>query len=406
MKHLIGLLVLLGSFSVFADASKTINFEGQNSDAFELISQISETRYRDEQRDSTCTRKVPYTVNECGYETRYRQECRFEPGRNICRTEYDRVCRTVTRYRQQCSTGPGRQVCRQGPSRKECRINRNGDRVCRSVPGRRICRTEPGRRVCRQVPYQDRVCDRRPRQVCTWQPGRNVCRQVPYQEYVCRDVVRYRDEQYACKVTVKVPYNVNIPVNADVQVNYSDLTSNGAKATLTYSIDSEGELNMSFQDLTRSPLLVFLDKVVNPTRGNDTINIDGNYNFIFRNKNEVLSPVANGINNVLLTTRSLAFNVGHVFNKDLTTVKVKIVRDGPFSGPKTMFDKTLTMDELIVETNASTDRLTIDLAKYGVKLKDKKHEVSIDVNVRLDRGLQNHRNIKTRTSVDLELDAN
>lgn len=401
-----GLLAIFMTLSVFAsEASKTINYEGQNADAFELISQITETRYRDEQRDSTCTRKVPYQARECGYETRYRQECRFEPGRNICRTVYDNVCRTVTRYRQQCTTKPGRQVCRDTPARKECRVNRQGQRVCRSVPGRRVCRTEPGRRVCRQVPYQDRVCDRRPRQECRWEPGRNVCRDVPYQEYVCRDVTRYRDEQYPCKVTVKVPYNVNIPVNADVEINYSDLTDRGAVATLTYAIDSEGELTMNFQDLTRSPLLVFLDKVVNPARGNDQINIDATYNFIFRNKNEVLSPVSQGINNVLLKKRSLAFNIGHIFNKEITSVKVKIVRDGPFSGPKTMFDKNMSIDELIVEAGDNTDRLTLDLSKYGVELKSKKHEVEIEVNVRLERGLQNHRGIQTRASGDFELKA-
>lgn len=75
MKTIMSLLAIFMTLSIFAsEASKTINYKGQNTNTFELISQITETHYKDEQHNSTYTRKIPYQARKYNYKTHYHQE--------------------------------------------------------------------------------------------------------------------------------------------------------------------------------------------------------------------------------------------------------------------------------------------------------------------------------------------
>lgn len=215
------LFLLFTYSSTFAGSSESFELKGQVDETIDLDIQKIITLYRDEQRDSTCTRQEPYTVNECGYETKYRQSCRWVPGYQDCRDVYDRVCRYETRYKKECRTEPGRQQCRYEPGRQVCRTNSQGRYECRDIPGRQVCDNEPGRQVCRDVPYQDYVCHNVTRRQCDNVPGRNVCTNEPYQEYVCKDVVRYRSIDYACKVTVQIPYQVTKTLEHRVEFEFS-----------------------------------------------------------------------------------------------------------------------------------------------------------------------------------------
>ncbi len=235
---LLSLLVFCVSFSIQANGEleAVVEYDGEESKEVFLNKMIQVTRTRTEMRDSTCTRSEPYQTQECNYETRYRNECSWQPGRTVCRDVPDRTCRNVTRYRQQCSTGPSRQVCRNEPSRRVCRT-RNGQQVCRDVPGRRVCRSVPGQRTCRQVPYTDRVCSTTSRRVCDTTPGRNVCRDVAYQEYVCRTVTRYRDVTYSCQEPVEVPYQADVEYQHKVEFSFDDEDQIGAATFNIKAID-------------------------------------------------------------------------------------------------------------------------------------------------------------------------
>ncbi len=207
------------SFSSFAQVESIINFRGQNSEVIKVEKNINVVRPQGYQVPDTCYNQIPYQSYECNDVTRYREECRYIPSYEDCRTEYDRVCRNVTRYRQECSDGPSRQVCRENPSREVCverptrevcRTNSRGENVCTTVGGGQSCQTvgggqscstESGPRVCRDVAYSDTDCDNVPRQRCETIPGRNQCDQIPYSEEVCGNVTRYRAEPYACERT-------------------------------------------------------------------------------------------------------------------------------------------------------------------------------------------------------------
>ena len=401
MNHLLKIVLLaIWCIGAYASPTKTITFDGQNEDSFSLDTINTITRYKEEERDTTCTRQIPYQTEECGNETRYRQECRWQPGRNVCRTEYDTRCRTVTRYRQECRTEPGRQVCRNAPPRQICR---NG--TCRTEPGRRICDNKPGRRVCRQVPYQDRQCDRVPRQVCRNEPGRNVCSQVPYQEWVCRTVTRYRDETYACRRTVRIPYSFDRKIEGEVNVSYKDI-SNDALVELIFNLKENGNITANAVDKSNKPLLISLKKDVQQDVQDDFTKSNGVFHLNFYDKETELAPIKENIHSVGLSRTGAWLSIGKVSKPERLQVYMKIVRDGLFSGPKTKFEKTLNSNEFNLVSNGTSTKVQIDLTKYGVELDDKKHDVVIEVSLKFEDEIINLTREQFKRKQDFEIKVN
>jgi len=374
---LIMLFMGLLSLGIHANNSEEITYQGQNGDTINLETINTVTRYREEMRDTTCTRQIPYTVEECGYETRDRQECRWEPGRNVCRTEYDRVCRSVTRYRQECRTTPGRQVCRNTPPRQICRNGR-----CRTEPSRRICDTKPGERICRQVPYQDRECDSVPRQVCDRVPGRNVCTDVPYQEYICRDVTRYRSEDYPCRKPVQIPYTFDRKVSAEVNISYRD-KSPGALVDFEYFLTEGGEIQVNAKDKSNKPVLISLVKDDQIDRQADSTETRSSVELKFLDKERELSPIKKAISGVGLSESAAWFSTGVITNPKNVNIRVKITRKTILGNTRTPFEKELKATDFRITPSGDRSKLTLDLSKYGVELKSKKHKVEIKVALKL-----------------------
>lgn len=371
------------SAQIFAGPLQKVTYNGQNGDSVELDLIDTVVRYREEMRDSTCTRKVPYQVEECGDETRYRRECSWMPGRNDCRTEYERICRNVTRYREECTTKPGRRVCRQKPPRQICR---NG--VCRTEPSRRICETKPGRRVCRQVPYTDRVCNRRPRQVCTWIPGRDVCRDVPYTEYVCRDVTRYRNESFPCKRPVKIPYNVDRKVKANVEVNYFSEVDSGP-VDFTFNLNEAGNIKVAATDRSDTPVLISMKKEIQRDVEEDETNTEANFSFTFLNKEKELAPVKKTIKSAGLTKTSAFFTIGKVTVPERLKVTLTLTRKTILGNTRTPFNQTLTTEDLTLRELENGTKVIVNLGKFGVKLKNKKYNLKVKVDLNLESSIIN-----------------
>lgn len=395
MKFLI-LLAALVSLNVSAADSKTITFNGQNGDSFELETINTVTRYREEDRDTTCTRKVPYETEECGYETRYRQECRWEPGRNECRTEYERRCRTVTRYRRECTRGPDRRVCRNTPPRQICR---NGN--CRTEPGRRICDTKPGEQTCRQVPYQDRECTREPRRVCDWVPGRNVCDQVPYQEWVCRMVTRYRDETYPCRRTVRIPYNFDRKVKAEVNVAYNP-TQEGL-IDFIFTLGEDGDVTVKANDKSRKPLLIGLNKEIQADAQADETNTQASFAFSLFDKETELAPIKKAISAGGLSKTAAWFTIGKVTKPERINVKMVITRKTVFGNVRTPFNKTLTASDLRLQDNGNGTKVLVDLSKFGVELDDKKWTMNVEVSLEFEGSIINRTREPLKRSQSFEI---
>ena len=331
-------LLLVSTFS-FAIEMQTILFNGQAEDFLKLDTVNTVTRYRDREVDSTCTREVPYNSYECHTETRYRQQCSWQPGRNVCQTEYENICRNVTRTRRECTTQRGQQRCRMTQPTQICRNGR-----CRTEPARRICEDGPARQVCNNVPYTERECTREPRQRCSQEPGRNVCSNVPYQENVCANVTRYRSESYSCRRTISEPYTVDRKVKADVDVQYKGATNN-AEAELSFLLLESGDVAVDVADFSPVQKLVAVEKNLSIEEKPNRTLTSGNLLVQFLNKEKVLAPVSEGIKNVVLKTSEVLFNVGTISHPKKLKVELRIVRDGAFSSAKTILSESLSSDQ-------------------------------------------------------------
>ncbi len=375
MKNLLwsAIAILIFSSSSFASDTSVIDFYGQENDLLTLDTTDTVTRYRDRVVDSTCTRQIPYQTQECANETRYRQQCDWQAGRNICNTTYENVCRNERRTRRECTNQPGQQRCRITQPTQICRNGR-----CRTEPGRRICDNGPSRQVCRNVNYNERVCNREPRRTCHFEPGRNVCTQVPYQEYICRDVTRYRTETYACRRNIQEPYQVNRKVSADVNVEYKGAIRN-AQARLSFNLQDNGDVVFDILDQSPVSKLIAVEKNLSIDSQLDETKTTGTIQFQFFNKDNVLAPVNSGIAAAGLSSREAFFSIGKVSHPKRLKIQLRIVRDGPFSSPKTILNETLNSNQFVVKDAGNRSRISVNLSQFGVSLDDKKYEVSIKV---------------------------
>ena len=230
-KVLITCCLILQTNITYADISKTIVFDNQHEEAFDLENFLKQIKMVDQEVVDTCTRKVPYEENVCRDVTKYKKECATIPAHEECRNVNDPICHTETSMEEQCYPGPSRQQCRTiqvpvcntetryenechtTPSRQECRtvnepqcrVETRYDNECRTVPGEnqcrvvvryrqecsqtgggQQCRTIPGEVRCERQPNGENRCTKiPPREECSGTPSRQECRQVPYEEREC-----------------------------------------------------------------------------------------------------------------------------------------------------------------------------------------------------------------------------
>jgi hypothetical protein len=316
--------------------SESFLYKGQAKETIKLKWDKMGTLYRTENRDSTCTRPIPYEVYECNNETRYRQECRTEPGYNDCQTVYDNVCRDVPRSRQECSNGPSTQSCSTSPSsenchdipsRERCRMV-NGERRCTTIPGRRRCNTVPGRTTCRTIPgsrscrtvsYTERECENVSRQQCDWVSSREVCDDIPYQEEVCGNVTRYNYEEYACQEAYQVPYQA---VVASFESNSTILFSGESQQDIEFNItlNDKGESEISLVGDADDTDFVFVkSKLIEVVEQEETTTkTEQMFSFELQSRADFITSVKNSFSNISLrkSTQALKFTVEKNILKD------------------------------------------------------------------------------------------
>jgi len=62
---LFSLFLFNNTVNAEVDSSRRFDFNGQEQELCELQQMLTETRYRTEEVDDTCTRQVPYDSYEC-----------------------------------------------------------------------------------------------------------------------------------------------------------------------------------------------------------------------------------------------------------------------------------------------------------------------------------------------------
>jgi hypothetical protein len=384
--------------SGFAESEKSITYENQREEQFDLENFLKETRYKQEVVDSTCQRQIPYVENVCRNETRYRQQCHNVPGHQECRTVYDQVChqetryenechyepgepycRVVIRYREECDRRGGGRQCRQIPPDIICHQAPNGERKCDKIPGREECTNSPGERYCHQVPYEERecstgpsrqvchqvprqhqVCENQARQQCDWIPDQNVCENIPYSERVCKDETLYRQESYACKKTIDVPYVVTLKThNANVLVDF--LTTNASVTPeFKFGLSTNGVLSLMAKDQGDNKAVAFVKKDIKNSEVGDVNSIIGKYKIALFDRTEFFKFVDQGMKNLTLRKNSLSFYVNGKFDAKRASLAIRISKKN-----EVKFEKTLTGSQFASVFDGIGTKVSVDIEKYG-----------------------------------------
>lgn len=361
MKHILCLLGLFLALTnhTLAQENTQIDYNLQPSEQVLLQDTKVITLYRTEYVDGTCERQEPYQDTVCGNETRYRNECTWVPGRNVCRTENDYQCRNVRRTRRECTAGRTRRECVNEPARRVCRT-RNGVERCTDVPGRQRCRDVSGPQTCRNVPYTDRECSNVPNRVCDYVPGGNECTDVPYQEYVCRDVTRYNTVSYACKKPVQIPYQAEKEVTHEVKFSFTDVDQIG-KATIKLAMDENGDLKINYKNLNTSETFInLLNESETVILNNDTeLKTSRDIKINFGNLKKLTAPLKANFKSLWMN-KSGDFKLSVPNPELIKDAKIK-VRVYKRSNGDLHFSKNFKLTDF----NLSNDNISADFARFG-----------------------------------------
>lgn len=266
---LICFMTIFSSVLFSADTERgQISYSGSRGDqSISLNTEVMRTEYRWVQ--------VPYQERVCRTETRYRQECRQEPPRRVCRTVNKPQCRIE----------------------QQCRTDRNGNRVCRRV----------------------RVCRDRPVRVCRDEPGRRVCRQVPYQERVCRNETRYRQERRAYQV-------VDSRTNANLRFNFTPIGDSSGIRTDINAVLSREFLSLVSEDFS-SPRRALVFNLHEDTRRNGRdLSINKTYSIQLKKSDALFAPIDQEMNASEISSGMISFTTGLVSFPENTEFLLRVTK--------------------------------------------------------------------------------
>lgn len=175
------LCLLLQTNPVWAETVKTIEYENQREEVFDLENWLKETTYTNEEVKDTCHKQVPVEEKVCKDETKYKQECKTIPIHEECKNVNHPICHNVTHYEQDCQT----------PTHRECHTETSP--VCHNETHyENVCSTIPSHQQCRDVSEPSCHNETRYEKVCSTGPSRQQCRTVS--EPSCHNETRYDNE--------------------------------------------------------------------------------------------------------------------------------------------------------------------------------------------------------------------
>lgn len=328
----------------------------------------NETRYKKECSQGPSRR-------QCRNVRRTRQECHMDHSQRNCRTEPSReICRTATNGERRCRTIPSREICENKPQRV-CRDVPYNDEVCENIPGEmtcrqvpyqeRVCHTVPGEQTCRNVPYSNEVCNNVPRQVCDWIPPRQDCRTVQvgsHQE--CRDVTRYRQESYACKKEVRVPYTVVLKnIALDGQINFVKQKGYNGDFGFKTLLTQDSEVQFQIDQIQGISPLILVDRDEKKEIQGKDEKITATYSFDIFNGDKIIEEL-NAIKEVILSKKTFSFSFKDISLFNDFSFNLKIYDD-----EQVLVNKVISKDEYIIKKIDDQLNVQVLLEKLNVKLK-------------------------------------
>jgi hypothetical protein len=190
----------------------------------------------------------------------------------------------------------------------------------------------------------------------------------------------YRQVAYACTQTIQVPYQVfDHSVEANVKINFANLPQ-GVIANEKFTVAIQKD-DIVLSVLSSKNVLIYADKVQNVSVNGSTKIIDATIQAKFADLASLRNTMTE-INQISISNNVLTFALGKASNLQFKT-KLEIVQKKMFKDD-TLINRELAPFEVNPFNNNGQQFFSIDLTKLGLKLKSKKHKVSIEVQALID----------------------
>ncbi len=276
---------------------------------------------------------------------------RFEEKSAVYRTEYrletiDTTCtrQVVDGYNQECDW-------------------EGGETTCRTVGGGQSCGLTPSGQQCFDLPSHEE---------CSTEPSRHVCRNVP----------QYRDEDYACTRTVKVPYQVKeYDVTHEVLINvarHPNLSSATAEV-INFAVNG-ATLNMSSVSSSGRFLISAIPKTSEIVNSGALKKFQSVVEVKLIDKASALSIYKTPASELSGDIRGVQMSVGPILDPRLVRVELVLKQNKLFKD-KTIIERALVDGEFTITNNLDTGLIQIDFAKLNVMDQIQGKKVTIEVKV-------------------------
>ena len=215
------------------------------------------------------------------------------------------------------------------------------------------------------------------RTICTGGPGPGPGPGYPgprpyprncYQEPV------YRQIAYPCTQTVQIPYEVkDFDVDARVLISVSNLSAASTPGE-NFIVNLQGD-NLSIQTQGSKKFFLMLKKLDNSSRMNGNVKfIDANYSIELIEAAPVLKAL--NMTNISIENSVLNFNLGLVTSTKNIGFSLKVLKKKVFGDDIVLFDRELSLSEIIINANNSGSAADVNVEKLGVNLEEGKYSLT------------------------------
>jgi hypothetical protein len=211
------------------------------------------------------------------------------------------------------------------------------------------------------------------RTICTGGPGPGYPGPRPYPRNCYQEPV-YRQIAYPCTQTVQIPYEVkDFDVDARVLISVSNLSAASTPGE-NFIVNLQGD-NLSIQTQGSKKFFLMLRKQDNRSR------MSGNVKFIDANYSVELieaAPVLKALNmtNISIENSVLNFNLGLVTTTKNIGFSLKVLKKKVFGDDIVLFDRELSLSEIIINANNSGSAADVNVEKLGVNLEEGKYSLT------------------------------
>ena len=214
---------------------------------------------------------------------------------------------------------------------------------------------------------------------CHVVPGKTICEKKPVSKWVCTPVTKYYTQTYPCTKVEKVAVGkVNKRYIARINYNFakSDLYPD---MLITTTLDNQGNLKTVAQNRVNGASVVLMGREnIQEVTNKYIVFKDVTYQLEAFGINRLLSPVRNGVKNLILNNNNLTFDIGRVYYADKLQLRLKVT---PHNSGAAFIDRVLNQNEFRSYDFYGKTQISINLYDLYLYLSYGYYDLTIEVAV-------------------------